>query len=87
MVSAPQMATTWCARLRFLLTIYVCVFKGVCVLLLYKRLLIVVFMLVANQAFCLSEARSARSYLLTACKGISLVIGYTCFIVDMLPRI
>ena len=87
MVSAPQMATAWCAHLRFLLTVYVCVFKGVCISLLYERLLIDVFMLVVNHAFCLSEDGSAQSHLLAACKGISLVIGSTCFIVGILSRI
>ena len=87
MVSAPQMAAARCARLRFLLTIYVCVFKAVCLLLLYERLLIVVFLLVVNHAFCLSEAGSARSHLLAAREGISLVIGRTCFIVAILSHI
>ena len=87
MVSAPQMATSWCICLRFLLTVYVCIFKGVFVSLLYERLLIVVFMFVVNHAFCLSAAGSTRSHLLAARKGISLVIGSTCFIVVILSRI
>ena len=81
MVSVPKMATDWCARLRFLLTVYVCVLNIVCVLLLYKNLLIVVCMLDVNCAFCLSQAGSTQSHLLAACKGISLVIGHTFFII------
>ena len=75
MVSLSKMTTAWCTRLRFLLTIYICVFKGVCVLLLYERLLIVVCVLVVNHAFYLSEAGSMWSHLLAACEEISLVIG------------
>ena len=75
MVSVPQMAAVWCACSRFLLTFYVCVFRGVCVSSLNERLLIVVFMLVVNHAFCLSEAGSAQSHLLAAREGISLVIA------------
>ena len=75
MVSAPQMAAVRCARLRFLLTVYVCIFRGVCVSSLNERLVIVVFMLVVNHTFCLSEAGSTRSHLLAACKGISLAIA------------
>ena len=62
MVSATQMAAARCTRLRFLLTVYICIFKGVCLSLLYKRLLIVVFMLVVNPVFCLSEAGSAEPF-------------------------
>ena len=87
MVSAPQMAAARCARLRFLLTVYVCVFKAVCLSSLYERLLIVVSLLVVNHAFCLSEAGSGRSHLLAARKGISLVIGRTCFNVAILSHI
>ena len=87
MVSAPQMATARCTPLRFLLTVYIYVFKSVSVLLLYKRLLIVVFILLMNHLFCLSETGSAPSHLLAARKGISLVIGSTCFIVGILSHI
>ena len=87
MASAPQMAAARCARLRFLLTGYVCVYKGVFALSIYKRLLIVVFMHVVNHDFCLSEAGSVRSHLLAARKGISLVIGSTCFIIGILSVI
>ena len=87
MVSVTQMATARCARMRFLLTVYVCFFKGVCVSTLHERLLIVVLIVVVNHAFCPSEAGSARSHLLAACKGISLVIGCTCFIVGILSFI
>ena len=66
MVSMTQMATARCARMRFLLTVYVCFFKGVCVSTLYERLLIVVLILVVNHALCLSEGGSARSHLLAA---------------------
>ena len=59
-------------------------FKGVSVLSLYERLLIVVFILVVNHTFCLSEAGSAQSHLLAACEEISLVIGRTSFILGML---
>ena len=62
-------------------------FKGVYVLTLYKRLLIVVFMLGVNHAFCLSEVGSVWIHVLAARKGISLVIGHTCFIVGILSRI
>ena len=87
MVSVPQMATAWCACLCFLLTIYIFVFKGVSVSSLYEHLLIVVFILVVNHAFCLSEAGSAQSHLLATREGISLVIGHTSFIVGVLSRI
>ena len=83
MVSAPKMATNWCVRLRFLLTIYACVINVVYVLLLYQKLMIVVCVLVFNHAFCLSEAGSTQSHLLAARKGISLVNVRTYFILHI----
>ena len=86
-MSAPQMATARCARLRFSLTVYVCFLRVICVSFLNERLLIVVFIFVGGHAFCLSEAGSARGHLSAACKGISLVIGRTCISVGILSLI
>ena len=71
-MSAPQMATARCARLRFSLTVYFCFLRDVCVSFLYERLLIVVFIVVVGHAFCLSEAGSARGHLSAAREGFSL---------------
>ena len=54
------------------------------VLLLYKHLLIVVCMLFVYHAFYLSEAGIARSHLLAAWEGFSLVVGRTGVIVGIL---